>query len=192
MDPKQDRRIIRTCKQLRDAMIELMRERGFDEISVRDITDRADLGRATFYLHYRDKKELLLEILDTIASEYVQKIQEVTPIDWTSPDNSSVKLIFEYSAKNADLYQVIMKGQGRWDISLHLHEIIANHVGQFIQTTIAKTRKVPAVPPDFLANYFAGSLLSLIFWWLEKKMPYSADQMVEYFRKVSPLDILRT
>jgi len=56
-----DRRVQRTRKALRGALLELMRERGYESVSIQDIVDRADVGRSTFYAHYADKEDLLRE-----------------------------------------------------------------------------------------------------------------------------------
>ena len=64
MARKDDRRIQKTRKALRDALHSLVLDRGYDDLSVQDITDKANLGRATFYLHFREKDELLEEIAE--------------------------------------------------------------------------------------------------------------------------------
>ena len=58
--PKQDRRILRTRDKLGDALIALMQEKDFDDITVQNVLDRAGVGRSTFYVHYRDKNDLFL------------------------------------------------------------------------------------------------------------------------------------
>ena len=58
--PKTDRRILRTRDALGDAMMALLHEKSFDRITVQDVLDRAGVGRATFYAHYRDKHDLFL------------------------------------------------------------------------------------------------------------------------------------
>lgn len=60
---KLDPRVVRTRQQLREALVSLIEEKGFDALTVQDITDRAELNRATFYLHYQDKQELLVKRL---------------------------------------------------------------------------------------------------------------------------------
>ena len=58
-----DPRVVRTRQMLRDALVSLIAEKGFDALTVQDIADRATLNRATFYLHYQDKHELLINSL---------------------------------------------------------------------------------------------------------------------------------
>ena len=70
MKNKTDRRIQRTRQSLRNALLELIKEKGFDAISTEEITERANVGRATFYLHYKDKEDLLLEEFSEMARDF--------------------------------------------------------------------------------------------------------------------------
>ena len=69
-----DRRGRRTRRQLKEALFALILEKGYDAVTIEDITGRADLGRTTFYLHYRDKEELLLEAIDSIANDLIARL----------------------------------------------------------------------------------------------------------------------
>src|ERR1041385_2364465 len=75
---KMDRRKVRTRQMLRDALIALILEKGYDTTTVEDITNRANLGRATFYLHYRDKDELLLHTLEATFDELVKNLKPIS------------------------------------------------------------------------------------------------------------------
>ena len=61
---KPDRRIRRTCERLGSALVALIQERPIDDVTVQDVLDRASVGRSTFYLHFRDKDDLLLSQLE--------------------------------------------------------------------------------------------------------------------------------
>ena len=60
VQPKEDRRVQRTRQLLSSALLKLIEERGYDSLTVNDITEQANVGRATFYLHYQDKEQLLV------------------------------------------------------------------------------------------------------------------------------------
>mgnify|MGYP000908141578 FL=1 len=79
MARKDDRRIQKTRKQLRDSMLELILDRGYDDISIQDVTDRANLGRATFYLHYREKDELYADVIQNMAQDYFTSLPKLDP-----------------------------------------------------------------------------------------------------------------
>jgi AcrR family transcriptional regulator len=192
---KIDRRKVRTRRQLREALLSLILEKGYDSVTIEEITDRADVGRTTFYLHYRDKEELLLECINGAIDELVEEITSIPLSAWRlapsedseilSPDNP-ILLIFIYVAENADLYRIIMRGTGSGQTQNRVREIIANAVSEFLQER-AKQKAIimnPTVPLDVFSNYFAGSLMSLISWWLDMDMPYNPEEMTRMFQKM--------
>ena len=109
---KMDRRIKRTRNLLGQALLELVREKKFEQITIQDITDRADLNRATFYLHYSSKEELLADSLEGYFDALVEQITAVTfntPI-WQTPEAD--ELIFAHVAENTALYRVLLGENG--------------------------------------------------------------------------------
>ncbi len=78
---KTDRRVSRTRRQLRNALMALILERGYNAVTIEDITERADLGRTTFYLHFRDKEELLVESLEEIAADLKSQVEQTAEMN---------------------------------------------------------------------------------------------------------------
>ena len=189
MTPKVDRRIQRTRQLLRDAMMELILERGYDAVTVQDITDRANLGRATFYLHYKDKEELLVKSLEAVFEDLVQQMPALATGQWPLSDAGPIAVAFKHIAENVDLYRVILSRQGGTTIPRRIRSYIAGYVQVFIEAHLAKTAAQPLVPVDVLANYIAGSLLALVTWWLESDMPYPAEEMVGMYHRVVVLGV---
>ena len=74
-----DRRVRRTRHALENALISLILEKGYDAVTIEEITDRADLGRTTFYLHFRDKEELLMNAIDTMIEDFLAQ-NETQPL----------------------------------------------------------------------------------------------------------------
>ena len=87
---KTDRRIQRTRQSLRTALLELIKEKGYDAISIEEITERANVGRATFYLHYKDREDLLLEEFSEMANEKVQ-VSKDQGTTWTDASEEGWK-----------------------------------------------------------------------------------------------------
>src|SRR5574338_1030565 len=85
-----DRRIQRTRQSLRTALLALIKEKGYDAISIEDITERANVGRATFYLHYKDKEDLLLEEFSEMANEKVQVLADIPFSAWLHSQEEAV------------------------------------------------------------------------------------------------------
>lgn len=183
-----DRRVQRTRKLLRDALMALILEEGYDEISIQDITEKANLGRATFYLHFKDKDELLLEVMDQLIVDFMGQVPQLTEAHWRLEDTKTIVKLFDFAAEHFDLYRILIIGSGGITAARQLHRSIAENIQKYIQDEVAARGAEPAVPVDFIANHFTGSLLATIYWWLDNDLPYGAEEMAAMFQKVNLLD----
>jgi hypothetical protein len=97
-----------------------------------------------------------------------------------------VLLVFQHAGENANLYQIILRGGSATPAAGRFREIISTAAKAFFGTNLKQGEPghTPVVPLDVLANYFAGSLLNLVTWWLENGMPYPPDQMAGIFRQL--------
>lgn len=172
--PKTDRRTRRTRRLLRDSLLALILEKGYDAVTIEEITERADLGRTTFYLHYKDKEDLLLKSIAAISDELLSQIS----------DNPPILLVFQHAAENAALYRIILRGEGAHRATAWLRGMISDAARDFLVTKKVEENLAvsPIVPVEVFSNYFAGSLLGLLTWWLEKDMPYLPEEMAEMFQ----------
>jgi len=167
---KYSRQVSRTREMLRSALMTLILEKGYESITIQDIVDRANLGRATFYTHFRDKEDLLL----TSMKEGYQQLLARLEAERSSPDELlSIEMVFEYAAANRELFLVILYGAGKTVIYQQARDFIAEQAKKQLQGRFGD----PAIPLDLAAMYFAGSLLSILVWWLEQGMPYTAAEM---------------
>jgi AcrR family transcriptional regulator len=188
-----DRRLNRTRRLLRESLMSHILEKGYDAVTIEDITSRADLGRTTFYLHYRDKEHLFMESIEQIADELAEQIYR-TPLNVLTGESGGpgqnttlpIFLVFRHAAKNADLYRAILRSEGSIKATIRLRELAAGYALDFMQMIIdsASPRLKPALPLDVMGNYFASSLLGMLIWWLEAGMPYPPDEMGELFRRL--------
>jgi AcrR family transcriptional regulator len=175
---KLDRRVQRTRALLRAALLALIVEQGYDSIRLQDITDRANLRRATFYKHYNDKEELLLSALSENFDMLVRESQHVAQRDSIGGKThvEAYLVTFQHAAHNHALYRNILGSQSGALFARRIREYLAALVMQGLKT-------IPpgelTTPPEVLANYIAGTELSMITWWLENDMPYPAQQMAE-------------
>ena len=193
LDKKTDRRISRTCRQLKGALMSLVLEKGYDAITVEDITERADLGRTTFYLHYKDKEELLLETIDAIADELIAEIDK-SPFNImdlqkdaaaaTVSNRFPVYIVFKHAQENVDLYRIILSGGSALSVSRRIHSIIAHTVVKHVQPYVDSGLLKPNIPLDVIANYYAGTIFAMLTWWLENSTPYSIEEIVILVREL--------
>ncbi len=180
-EKKLDRRAVRTRRALRNALIDLILEKGYDAITVQDITDRADLNRGTLYLHYRDKLDLLLNSSTEI---YEELAAQLTPI---SPDNLTMDiperhllLIYQHVAANADMYHVLLGDYGVPAFVARLRHIIAQVSLARLEAIRALGVPVTPLPAAFVVDYYSGAVIGAIEWWLENQMPIPPEDLARY------------
>ena len=188
MARRSDRRVQRTRKLLRESIMALILEEGYDAISIQDITDKANLGRATFYLHFKDKDDLLLDVMDQMIGDFMDQVPELSEAQWQLEDSKAVEKLFDFAADHYDLYRILNISSGGITASRQLERKIAENIEAAIQREIEEKNTQPLVPPNFIANHFAGSLLATIYWWLDNDLPYDVEQMSSMFQKVNLLD----
>lgn len=172
-----DRRKRRTRKFLGNALLELVQEKKWDQITIQDITDRADLNRATFYLHYGSKEELLADSLEEYFDELVEQINSKTmdkPI-WENPEADA--LVFSHVAEHADLYRVLLGENGMGYVINRIIDYIAKF--SELQLRAGLGTADPHIPIEIMARHVAGSIYAMITWWLMNDMPYTPLEMSE-------------
>jgi AcrR family transcriptional regulator len=189
---EQDRRVRRTRAQLRDALLTLIHEKGFDAVSVQDITDRADMGRATFYLHFKDKEELLFESMREIYDELNTSIhhnqaslehfmQAISSTDGDSAlPHGEYPSEFEHVRQHAAFYKMMFGKQGVASFIFNVREYLEQAVLDILRQMIPPNI-TPHMPLELVAAYMAGAELGVLNYWVQRDLPYSRDQMERWF-----------
>jgi AcrR family transcriptional regulator len=187
---KIDRRVNRTRRQLREALFTLILERGYDAVTVEEITTRANVGRTTFYLHYHDKEDLLMESIGELVDDLIEQMARIPLVEWkleSGAPSPAITLPFRHVASNARLYRIVLRGDGTYSVSRRLREIIVQASAEMIGVLLERDKLGglnPQVPMEVFMNYLAGAWLGLITWWLENEMPYSAEQIAGMFQRM--------
>jgi len=166
---KIDRRIKRTQRLLQQALVALTLEKGFDEVTIREITERADVGYATFFRHYPDKEALLADVLDSMRLEFRDLLMPHSII--TEPETMG-ELLFQYVQENVDLCRVLLDSTNTMTLLRPVQEIGQQEIGWMFFG--GGEREIPL---DVSASHLMTSLVMLIRWWLENDMPYSPQKM---------------
>ncbi|HWR01770.1 MAG TPA: TetR/AcrR family transcriptional regulator [Chlorobaculum sp.] len=182
-EKKEDRRIGRTRRLMHEALMSLIVEKGYEAITVQDILDRADVGRSTFYGHYRDKDELLLSSFEHLRTLFEQQQQAIIASRSTGrdPEVNFILELFRHTGQHHQLYKAIAGKQSGEMIQKYLHRYLYNLLIE-PHARLMKNRKSPPVPIEVSTHYLVSSLLSLLIWWLDNNMPYPAERMDEMFR----------
>lgn len=175
---RRERNRLRTHKQLNDALLELILEKGYESVSVQDITDRADLSRATFYLHAKDKDELLWSAVEQVIHATENEVQKrygnVLP---PQPEFYGYLNIFEHIKQHQGVYKVILSKKGSVEIARRVQEYMVNETLEDINRY--KVYSDIPMPPALTAQIVVGSIFSLVTWWLETPNEYSPVEMAK-------------
>lgn len=167
---KIDRRIRRTHKLLADALVQLSQQQGYDAVTIRDITDAADISYSTFFRHYTDKDALLLDMIQITVSELRALIGDEQPAPLAG------KVLFEHVAENQALYTMLLGRLNSSAIVQRIQQIIMNEI-----LPVVAPDADALIPPEIRANHVGASVLALVKWWLDNDTPYTPERMGQIY-----------
>jgi AcrR family transcriptional regulator len=181
-----DRRVRRTRELLRGALLSLIMEKGYDRITVQDILDRADVGRSTFYAHYRDKEDLLLSGFDDIRAALAAETHPSgTPAGDPVALLQPVLAVFNHVEAYRHTWAPLSRKGGADVITRILRQHVTALVDQHLRTQFPTTSK-DHTRLDAAITYVVGACMGLLIWWLDNDdIPYSADEIHAIFRRLT-------
>ena len=183
MTAKPDRRVQRTRTLLKNALLDLMLQKGYDAVTVQDIIDRANVGRSTFYAHFTDKDQLLLSGIEELRDSFPQHATRNPGPEGTVEGpllGFSLPMLL-HAQSNFRLYQALVtKGGGA---------MVAN-IGQRVLTTLVRDElagQMPQgaaspIPLEVVVLYTVSAFMSILRWWLDNALPCSPQEVDSMFR----------
>ncbi len=180
---KKDRRIQKTEALLRGALGALIRERPYEEIVVKEILNRANVGRSTFYTHFADKDELLLSCIHDM-------LRSAQPGGWggatAKPEEDIVWFslpILEHIESHRRTGQATVEPQGRRAVHEHLQHAITELIEDEVRTALRRGSPTARHPsPDLLIGWIASTFVLVLNWWVESDSPLPAREADGLFR----------
>jgi AcrR family transcriptional regulator len=204
MHKRTDLRIRRTHAQLREALIQLIEEKGFDAVTVGDIAERAMVNRATFYRHFQDKYALVSSIFreaaDRLNKELGPPLQDLKAVDRLASElaaspahaaSSKLELaltawtrFFEHFARHGRLYQTMLGKKGSSWFASQMRDYGITVLSERFQASHAlllrKGNDPEEMPEEVVMMCVANWFLGVLTWWLENDMPYTPRQMAHW------------
>ena len=177
---KPDLRIRRTRGQLSDALVALMQEKSIDKITVQEVLDRATVGRSTFYLHYRDKDDLFLCVLEdglemwsTALLRKQEKSHRIAPVTEFFMHVGDAKKLYRALVDSGRIHAFFELAQGYFarGIARRLKDMGLKNL---VQSEL-----------DGRSHGLAGNLVSLLKWWLDRGARESPKAMDELFHRMA-------
>jgi AcrR family transcriptional regulator len=176
---KTDPRVRRTRRILQEALVSLVLEKEYSAISIKDITNRAEVAYITFFRHYNGIDELLMEVLDEGLAELLRHIATLAGEDDGPANELEGKLIFEYIRQKSDLFRILLKSQS----VKRIRKSVVENIAAIFQSSCGFLQQSNSlVPANMASNHMATSLLALIEWWLEHELSPSPPQMGQIYK----------
>ena len=176
-----DARVRRTRQRLGDALVELIRRKVFDEITVKEVVSLANVSRSTFYTHYRDKNDLFLSDVDdffegmaTMLSRREDSSERVAPVRELFAHVADWRRFCVALVSSGKVHDVMELGQGH--LALGIEQRLS---------ALPRARGVSAKRRPLVANALAGALLSLLWWWTTHGLRESPADMDDLYHRLA-------
>lgn len=183
---KEDPRVIRTKKMFEHALLDLMVEKEYQKITVQEIATKSGLNRATFYLHYYDKDDLLEQFLDNSLNDLRYSVKLIdAEFRYASdyPHPIFVRL-FEKMQENSKFYKVILADERISYFTEAVTDIIEETVRDAIRY-MTNDQIEYKVPVEIFIPYVTSAYLGVMIWWLKSDMPYTPRYMATQITTMS-------
>ncbi len=179
-----DRRVQKTRKLLHEAMMALLHEKRYDDIVVKEILDRANVGRSTFYTHFRDKDDLLVSgMLDLLRSMRTARMPPSTSgteqLVWFSLP------IFEHIDRERRAGRLWIGSRGRAILHEHLRKVLVELISRHVRSGVPARRNTRVeIPADLLVQHVASTFVLVLNWWVERRGTLTPAQVDALFRSL--------
>lgn len=178
-----DRRQRKTREAIFSALIELLSQKEFSQITVGEIVEKADVGRATFYAHFETKdhilKELCRDLFCHVFDAAGHENAEHRHMFCCDAPESVFLHLFRHLLKNdnhiLDLLSCPNNDQFLLCFKEHLREIVVSQLPLFTQ------RKHERLPDDFWIDHISSTFVDTVRWWIENGMKETPETITEYF-----------
>jgi len=170
--PKIDRRILKSQEAMKTAVIELMTEKSFDEITLQDISDRANISRGTIYLHYADK----FDLLNKLIAEHIQKLRNICRSVADLDFREAILPWFEYLEQNYLFFSTMLASKGATYFRTQFVEFLSEEFENEVKQSGVKNA---SISEDILLQFIVTSYVGITEWWIINNMPHSSEVMAD-------------
>ena len=182
-----DRRVQKTRKLLKDALVALIIEKGFESVTIQEILDKANVGRSTFYLHFENKQELLHSCFEEFHELFNKSsLESSNTLD--SISSEFTLNILRLVERNQMLCKALL---GQDDMTMYfnpIHSFIYDYFEVSIKKFVTNSSQT-LLQSEMLGHYITSAFLGTLRWWVYNDMPYSVEEVNEVFKKLALRDI---
>jgi AcrR family transcriptional regulator len=181
-----DRRVQRTRDLLHRALMSLIREKGFEALSVQDIIDRANVGRATFYAHFDNKEDLLASGIEGLRASLKERQRQILSehADLDERMFGFTHDLFVHANEHRDVFKAMVGKRSGAVVQQLLHKMLVDLSRDEINALAPKNHGGTA-PTEATVQFFAGALFGLLMWWGNGKMRMPVEEVNSVFRRLA-------
>jgi AcrR family transcriptional regulator len=180
-----DRRVQKTLDSLHQALIALILEKGYDAITVKDIIDRANVGRSTFYTHYLSKEHLLQGGLDDLGKVLLanQKLGR-TQVGKAAVRFAFSSALFDHAHGYKNVYRAMVGKHAGAVVTNRLSKVLTDLVKEDL-SAIKFFQSAQNVPPSVMIQFIVGAIMSVLTWWVDEPKEHTAEEVDAIFRRLT-------
>ncbi|WP_099224727.1 TetR/AcrR family transcriptional regulator [Listeria costaricensis] len=184
MERKKDRRIRKTKAAFHTALLDLLDQKSWKEVTVTDLVQTADVNRTTFYKHYFSKEDLLEEMITEVTAAlekaYLYPYIAVPHFSVQHLKTEDIK-IFDHIYTYRHFYQHVVSGK----IAPDLEERLCEFIEQLMLADFTKwPPKEKTIDPEMIASYQAHAIYGLIVFWAKNQFSTPQEKMTAQFRAI--------
>ena len=182
---KEDLRVTKTKRDLRLALLQLLKKYSFEKISVSDVCSEAMINRMTFYKHFDDKYDLLNHTMESLAGEVLQRASEKfsacnfdeNPVKFCT---ALVDVVLDECAENKELLQSLIVKDGGI-----VQDLLFNVTRKNIEKLVKELDKIASAkyPIPAISSFMTGGISYLIYHWLTHSGEYTREQFSKMCNK---------
>lgn len=182
-----DRRVQRTIQLLHDSLLSLIQEKGFEALTVQDILDRANLGRATFYAHFDNKEDLLLSGFEHLRATLREQQRRALASHASSDQRlfAFSREIFDHVAAYRSVFRPMMRKPSGALVEQLLHKMMIDLVRDEVRAMLPASASPQNSIVEPVVQFLAGGLFGLLRPWAEGKLRLSVAEVNTLFRKLA-------
>ena len=186
MKRKLDRRVQRTQQLLEQSLLSLIKEKAFEAISVQEIIDRANVGRATFYQHYNNKEDLLESGFEGLEARLKARQREALSLGKNLDERlfAFSHELLAHAYEHRDVFPAMIGKRGGAVIQHVLRKLLVQLIREDVKTMPANTGASP-VPDEAIVQFLANGLFGLMVWWLNGRLQLSVEEANGIFRRLA-------
>ena len=168
-----ERRVARTKAAIEDAFVHLVLEHGYERVAVEDITDRADLARATFYAHYPNKEAVLFSVFNRLIEDLMQRVAYRSG-PFIEARRNAIQASYTHAAEMPDLYRACLSDARTRRAYI---STLSRYLEQNLRNGLNAVNKQPRVPVPVMARAFVGAHVAVLEAWLAGEVNGDAEQL---------------